>query len=104
MSYLLGFNSKEAAGWLETSVIFNTPISILGAPLLASFDFNNSRLVPVNMNVDRSKLNEVGRAIRNYYFNFLPILLSPIKFESVSTLTKKCTSYDNCERVSLTVC
>lgn len=81
----MGFNSEEAAGWLETRVFFNIPISIIGAPLLWSFDANNSRLIPIDMNVHRSDLRTVGISIRNYYFNkLIPIFLSPDQFENVN--------------------
>lgn len=80
----MGFNSKEASGWLEHNAIFNLPINLVGAPLLAALDLNNSKLVPHDMNVESHNLRTVTQKIRNLYFErYQLIVLHSRRLEDV---------------------
>lgn len=84
VAYLMGFNSKEAAGWLDRRVIFDIPVSLLGAPILESYDANITRLIPEDMNVRRAQAPFVAVQIRNKYLRITElIVLNPRKFENV---------------------
>lgn len=81
--YLLGFTSKEAAGWFSLNDLSATPIGMLMAKAIAGFDLDNRGLIPTSMNVESGKQTELGRKIYEKYFNTTPAALSLTKFERV---------------------
>lgn len=69
---------------MAMELFFGVPVGLLGAGYIFTYDLDNNRFIPIDMNVARGDRNVLGRKIHQKYFSTIPLVtLSPRNLESV---------------------